>query len=355
MGVRPPGHLYPDLLEMPVYTAGMFRTPLTESLVTDLLDEGMRVARTANDTTSVSRLAALEAYRAHDTRRLDAALQLSQGVTDPASLASLLGHAAILQNRVGDFRAARRTYDRLDAVGSAGGADQRFEFRAILELNEGNLQEADRLARQFLEANRTRGPHLRTHAYREQSHVLLARGDWEALRALAIETDALVAAHPETAFCYAVTTLRAFAIVADVMDRRSVDVQARSARAALPLQAEIFEREGVLLLLYGVIGRPDRVDAVLGEIDRAGTSPFWFFTRNRAAVLTMLQRWDELDSVLSSLEGIAGADSRYLVAFAAAVREEMEAARGGPPPTHRGLRDLGYLGWSQLLTHRPSI
>ena len=184
--------------------------------------------------------------------------------------------------------------------------------------------------------------------------MLLARGDWVALRALAAETDELVAAHPETAFCYAVTTLRAFSVVADVMTRRHAD-HSEVDRAVMPLQAEIFEREAVLLLLHGVVGRPDRVDAVLGEVDRAGTSPFWFFMRNRAAVLTMLERWNDLDMVLSPLEQLAGANSPYVTAFVAAVREERAAAKGGPLPTHRGLRDLGYLGWSQLLSHRPTI
>ena len=37
-----------------------------------------------------------------------------------------------------------------------------------------------------------------------------------------METEKLVAAHPGTAFCSAVTTVQAFAIVADVLDRRNV-------------------------------------------------------------------------------------------------------------------------------------
>jgi hypothetical protein len=37
----------------------------------------------------------------------------------------------------------------------------------------------------------------------------------------------------------------------------------------------------------------------------------------------------------------------------AAIREEMAAARDGPTPTHRVLRELGYWGWSQLLAYRP--
>ena len=68
------------------------------------------------------------------------ALRLSEGLSDPASLASCLEHAAILQNRVGEFAMAERLYERLDALGPASvPADRRLEFRAILALNTGRL------------------------------------------------------------------------------------------------------------------------------------------------------------------------------------------------------------------------
>jgi hypothetical protein len=39
-------------------------------------------------------------------------------------------------------------------------------------------------------------------------------------------------------------------------------------------------------------------------------------------------------------------------ALAGALREEQGAANGGPKPTHHGLRSLGYLGLSELLSYR---
>jgi hypothetical protein len=71
-----------------------------------------------------------------------------------------------------------------------------------------------------------------------------------------------------------------------------------------------------------------------------------------AVVLTMLERWDELDDALRPLDRVAAKGSRYLEALVAALREEMAAARGGPAPMHQALRDLGYRGWSRLLAHR---
>jgi hypothetical protein len=57
--------------------------------------------------------------------------------------------------------------------------------------------------------------------------------------------------------------------------------------------------------------------------------------------------------VLPSLERVAARGSPYLDALLGAIREEMDAARGGPAPTHGPLRALGYAGWSALLTYRP--
>ena len=46
----------------------------------------------------------------------------------------------------------------------------------------------------------------------------------------------------------------------------------------------------------------------------------------------------------------ASRGSQYLEALITAIREERAAARGGPRPFHAQLRDLGYLGWSALVS-----
>jgi hypothetical protein len=227
-----------------------------------------------------------------------------------------------------------------------------LEFRAILALNTGNLAEAEALAERFRATSASRGPHLRTHAHREQCHVMLARGDWRGLGELAAETERVVAEHPETSFCYAVTAVLSFAAIAQAIEGHSRDAQALMMRAETPLQAEPLERESVLLLANGAVGRLDRVTELRRQV-REGASPqFWFFKRMEAVVLTMLERWDELDDALRPLDRVAAKGSRYLEALVAALREEMAAARGGPAPMHQALRDLGYRGWSRLLAHR---
>ena len=355
-GTTPPADLYPSLLELPIYTSGMFRRAPADGDVEALLREGEGVARRARDDASLVRVLALDAYRSHDPAQLVEALRLSEGVSDPAPLASCLGHAAILQNRVGDFAMASRLYERLDALDPASvPADRQLEFRAILALNTGRLGDAERLAERFVAANASRGPHLRTHSIREQCHVLLARGAWHTLRAIAEEIEQLVAANSGTAFCYAVTTARAFAVVAHALEGRPAEARALLPRAELPLQAEPLEREGVLLLAYGAVGARADVARLRRQVHEEGATPFWFFHRMEAVVLTMLERWPELGDVLPQLERVAAHGSPYLEALLAAIREEMAAAQGGPAPAHGRLRELGYAGWSQLLRYRPAV
>jgi tetratricopeptide (TPR) repeat protein len=354
-GTDPPAALYPDALEMPVYTSGMFRQRPTEAEIEALLREGEAAARRAGDDGSLARLLALDAYRSHDAGRLAEALRLSEELRDPAPLASFLSHAAILETRAGDFAIAERLYRRLDTLSETSvPADVQLEFRAILALSTGRLAAAERLAARLLAASASRGPHLRTHSLREQCHVLLARGDWRGLCEIASETEQLVSAHAGTSFCYAVTTTRAFAAVAHALEGRPAEARALLTRAELPLQAEPLERESALLLAYGAVGaRPD-VARLRREVRTQGDPVFWFFLRMEAVALTMLESWQELAAVLPPLERLAASDNPYLDALLGAVREEMAAARGGPAATHRRLRELGYAGWSQLLAHRPA-
>ncbi|GGF40784.1 adenylate cyclase [Aliidongia dinghuensis] len=355
-GHQPPADLYASFLELPVYNSGMFLRPPDEALVEALLREGEGVARGAGDAASMARLLALRAYQSFDVVQLTEALRVSETVVDPTALGSILGHAGTLQNRVGDFAAARQSYERLDALAPLGAAtDRQHEFRAILALNIGRLEEAEGLAAQFLASSASRGPHLRTHAYREQCHVLLAQGYWRGLRELAADTERLVSEHPETAFCYAVTTALAFAAVASAIEGEDMEARALLSRAEAPLQAEPFERESVLLLANGALGLSDKVDELRGMTRQRNATPLWYFDRMDAVVLTMLERWDEVDEVLPRLERVAAqGNSRYVAALVAGVREEMTAARGGAAATHRMLRELGYRGWSRLLAYRPA-
>jgi hypothetical protein len=72
-----------------------------------------------------------------------------------------------------------------------------------------------------------------------------------------------------------------------------------------------------------------------------------------ALAYALLARWADLERMLPQFDALAAKGAPFLGAFAAAVREEIAAARGGgPAPTHRELRALGYRGFSELLAYR---
>ena len=100
--------------------------------------------------------------------------------------------------------------------------------------------------------------------------MLLARGAWHTLRAIAEEIEQLVAASSGTAFCYAVTTARGFAVVAHALEGQPAEARALLPRAELELPAEPFERESVLLLAYGAVGARADVARLRRQVQRGG-------------------------------------------------------------------------------------
>jgi hypothetical protein len=213
--------------------------------------------------------------------------------------------------------------------------------------------EGDR--QQFALENASRGPHLQSHVHRERAHLLLARGDWPRLVALATTAEKLVADNPATAFCYAITTARALGAVACAMLGQRAEAEALLARAETRLTSLPFSHEEGLLLGYGVLGRRPEVARLADEIRaRYGALLPHFFRRTQATVLTMFERWSDLAEPLAALDAAASQGSRFLAALATAIREERAARRGGPAATHAALRALGYRGWSTLLAWRPA-
>ena len=75
--------------------------------------------------------------------------------------------------------------------------------------------------------------------------------------------------------------------------------------------------------------------------------------QNFAIAHAMLERWDDLRADIVTLEQAAAQGSQLARALAEAAAEEITAATGGPLPAHTRLRELGYFGLSQLLSHRP--
>jgi hypothetical protein len=85
------------------------------------------------------------------------------------------------------------------------------------------------------------------------------------------------------------------------------------------------------------------------RVDRQIWDPFGI---QLAICYTLLGRWEDLRPLLANYDARASA-APMLGALAEAIREEMSAAKGGRRPAHGRLRELGYVGLSELLSYRP--
>jgi len=73
-----------------------------------------------------------------------------------------------------------------------------------------------------------------------------------------------------------------------------------------------------------------------------------------AAALAGIDEWERVRRRLPVLELRAANSDRFSGAMAAALREELAARDGGPPARHAALREIGYVGFSEMLRYRPA-
>ena len=71
-----------------------------------------------------------------------------------------------------------------------------------------------------------------------------------------------------------------------------------------------------------------------------------------AAATVATRRHDEAPAIADQLDADARGGARFYAALAQAVREEVARDQGGPPPTHALLKEIGYAGWSEVLSAR---
>jgi hypothetical protein len=211
--------------------------------------------------------------------------------------------------------------------------------RASLAEQHGDLADLRGQAGAIVAMSQRMGPHLRTHADNIQSSVSVAAGEWETVAGLAAATDALMRSSPGTAFCSAAGMLLA----------RGAVVHARAGRAD---DARSLAR---------------RIDSVTSGQDRAPliTALALLFTGSgsttppppgppqwRAVIAVASRQHGVALEVADQLEADARGGARFYAALAEAVREEVERDRNGTIPKHALLNEIGYVGWSDLLSQR---
>ncbi len=359
-GADPPAAFYADMLEIPTQRWGFFRTLPPEDLVLRLLEEGQQIARKTQDMESLARLLIQHAYFASfDSKPVRAAVSLAETAPDPARFADAINRAATVFLQGGEIDVARTTYERANRLVVAGGRIDELDnlmWRTVLEFAAGNLDRAEQLADRLLEMSATSNAHWRSHARGTKALVLLGRGNWQALEAIARETSELVSANPGVGFCLVGAAAYAYGAAASIFAGRplSEDLAAFAERCT-PDSAVV--QASTLVIPYAM--------ADLGEFDarameawrpgqRIWDQQMWDPHQVTLSIaLTIRKRWDLLDAPLRKLEGVGKKGGRLCAALAAAIREEMAHAHGAPPPKHATLRDLGYLGVSELVSFRP--
>ena len=75
-----------------------------------------------------------------------------------------------------------------------------------------------------------------------------------------------------------------------------------------------------------------------------------------AAVAAVVSKdHDRTLAIADDLEKRSHGGARFFAALAEAMREEVARDRGGPVPIHAALREIGYVGWSELLSARAEM
>jgi hypothetical protein len=343
-GMVPP-ELYLGALKVRM-RVGAFNTLPSPAEVEDLVTEAEEAARESADPVVLARTLVYSAFRdmdpatmKGDSARIAEAVRLSENF-DPVTRREILGWYAQDLIRSDDLEGARRVLDRMDSLGGdVGELDEMEHLRghALVALRAGDLARLDDYTVRIVAMSRRMGPHLRTHADAYTAHTALARGDWSGLLALGEDTARLVRGSPGTAFCSNAGILLAYGAAAHGKAGRGNEARALAQQIPTNTIDDISRRDliGFALVFAGIPAQ--------GEI------PPTYWGGVTAVVSRSHDRALEIANKLAERSSRGG---RFFSAIADAIREEVAHDHGGPEPTHNGLREIGYIGWSELLSAR---
>jgi class 3 adenylate cyclase/tetratricopeptide (TPR) repeat protein len=358
-GETPPADLYADMLEVATQNWGYFQNLPDPDQVRRLLEEGERAARDSGDEVALARLLVERATFSGDPTVADeiVPLLLSEDAVPHADAAHRLAQVYLWDGEVDrsrDLYAA--IFDRLLPAGAVINEPEALLWAAVAAVHAGALDDADAFADRLIEIAPRRSVHTQHHGFPIKALVHLVRGEWDGVTEQGEALARLVDAHPDASFCLVGGAGCAYAAMADLLagrpPERLDELVARTLAESPLVQAS------TLMVPRVMEGDPTALDEGLKAYgpdlevwDRARS---WDVCDLMPALaMTMLERWDELGPTLERLDRFAEGGSRLAGATAAAIREEIAAADGGPPPVHEALRAQGYLGVSELLRFRP--
>jgi class 3 adenylate cyclase/tetratricopeptide (TPR) repeat protein len=356
-GTEPPPALYADNLEIAVFNFGYFRELPKDAEISRLLEEGERAARAANDSLTLARILTMRALHDDDVGPTAEALQLIRSAGDDAAYADTLSRLAQAENLLGRTVSARSLLDEALARAARGipiNEPEALMWRTLLAFHEGDLDSAEGFASRLLDISHSGSAHTQQHALGTQALVLFGRGDWEGLVLVAGETEQLVDANPTAGFCLIGAAAIGQAAAGQIAHGRSRSPRLEELAERMVTEAPA-TRASILMLPELMAGNDKLVAAGAPAYDKGGPRTdrqIWDpFGLQLAICYALLARWDDLGPLLANYDARAS-DAPMLGALAEALREQMAAAKGGRRPQHARLRELGYVGLSELLSYR---
>jgi tetratricopeptide (TPR) repeat protein len=348
-----------ELYVMTTQTAasiGAFAHPPTDDEVRTVAEEGAAAARAAGDQRALSFiLRGLGAYLVNrytgEPERarpfIEASVTAAEASGDPEALSTALTAQTSLLRIEGRVDEAIPIFERIAPLMAEADALDRMNFlrfRGLTEFMMGDLERAEGTAEEAVVLAEPTGPHHRTHAWDLLATILLARGDWSRLLELAQRTARLVREEKASAFCgAAVEVLQAGAIGHALAGQRE---EALALLRTMP-RTDIIDVEISVGLPRAILGFPS---PEMDERLRTG-SRTWRDWRDAAMRAIVLRRPDDAEAAIRAM-GIVTERSIAHRAFAQAVRQAIAELRDGPAATYDALRQIGFVGWIEILKRR---
>jgi class 3 adenylate cyclase/tetratricopeptide (TPR) repeat protein len=362
-GSAVPAPLYADMLEITAFNWGYFHELPDDAEVLRLLNEGIEVALASGDDVSLARLLAERGSFTGDVSGTEE-IRRFLGRPDAAQFADATQRMATVYawaGRIGEAVSLFETvFDRLIPAGASINEPEALAWYGMAAFTAGDLSRADALADRLLEDSVRRSAHTRSHALALKALVQFGRGDWTGLEDAVRQLGTLVSKNPDSSWCLLGGAAFGYGAAGAMLAGRPLpaDIDEQARRMVFG-ESHLVPAASVMLpkVMTG-----DAEAVVAGR--RAYEPGLRLWDRYRtwdpadlipAISLTILERWDALPPVLGRLDDFAAGGARLARAAAAAVREEQAALAGGPEPAHGELRDLGYLGISELLRFRPAM
>lgn len=346
-----PADFYPAPLKIRTRWGAFHRYPdATE--ITELVDEAEVAARASGDRRLVAVALMNRALHRdlsmatrYEVSALDEAMIEARASGDRSTerqvLAYLFGDAA-------DRCDVAESERLLESIARLGVTDSQTDRLEVLNAHNsigyvaGDLAALDEAAAEAVSLARPMGPHLRSHAAILACDPLLLRGDWVGLMDSAATIARLVSGSPGTKFCAMAALGLAYGGLAHGARGRTDEARALARQIdGLGLASHQVRLVRAVALLF--CGEP------LGEVP---PDPPLLSAVLWSIVAVVHGRHADAERLAARMAATATTGGRGYAAIAEAVREELAHDASGPEPQHSALREIGYVGLSEILRRR---